>query len=191
MTGYSNRTSYEKLVISPHSTRNAIIAGIVREIENKKAGKDAEIVLKCNQLVDRKIITALYEASQAGVKVSLIVRGICCLRPGVPGVSDNIRVVSIVGRFLEHARAYWFKNAGDPYLLIGSADLDGRIEVLVPILDPAIKSRIKATLDLQLADNVQCWELQSTGTYKRLKVPAKGKALSSQAVLAKRYGYAA
>ena len=196
MTGYSNRTSYKKLVISPHSTRNAIIAGIVREIENKKAAKDAEIVLKCNQLVDRKIITALYEASQAGVKVSLIVRGICCLRPGVPGVSDNIRVVSIVGRFLEHARAYWFKNAGDPYLLIGSADLmprnlDGRIEVLVPIEDPALKSRIKATLDLQLADNVQCWELQSTGTYKRLKVPAKGKALSSQAVLAKRYGYAA
>ena len=196
MTGYSNQTVYKKLVISPHSTRNAIIAGIMREIENKKAGKDAEIVLKCNQLVDRKIITALYQASQAGVKVSLIVRGICCLRPGLPGVSDNIRVVSIVGRFLEHARAYWFKNAGDPYLLIGSADLmprnlDGRIEVLVPIQDPALKSRIKATLDLQLADNVQCWELQSTGTYKRLKVPAKGKALSSQAVLAKRYGYAA
>ena len=195
MTGYSNRTNYKKLVISPHSTRNAILAGIAREIEHKKAGKDAEIVLKCNQLVDRKIIRALYEASQAGVKTSLIVRGICCLRPGILGVSDNIRVVSIVGRFLEHARAYWFKNDGNPYLLIGSADLmprnlDGRIEVLVPILNEALKDRIKATLDLQLADNVQCWELQSTGLYKRLKAPAKGKAVNSQATLAKHYGHA-
>ena len=159
MTGYSDQTTYRRLVVSPHSTRSSIIAAIEREAaEHQKTGK-GEIIFKCNQLVDRAVIQALYAASQAGVKISLIVRGICCLRPNIPGISDNIQVVSIVGRFLEHARAYWFRNNDDPFLLIGSADLmprnlDGRIEVLVPVLDPAIRSRIKATLDLQLADNV-------------------------------------
>ena len=193
MTGYSDQTTYRRLVVSPHSTRSSIIAAIEREAaEHQKTGK-GEIIFKCNQLVDRAVIQALYAASQAGVKISLIVRGICCLRPNIPGISDNIQVVSIVGRFLEHARAYWFRNNDDPFLLIGSADLmprnlDGRIEVLVPVLDPAIRSRIKATLDLQLADNVQSWKLQSDGTYVRLAPPRHGKAVDSQEVLAKHYG---
>lgn len=195
MTGYSLRTDYNELVVSPHSTRDSLIALIEREIANKKAGKPAQIIFKCNQLVDRRIIVKLYEASQAGVPVSLIVRGICCLRPGIPGISENIEVLSIVGRFLEHARAYWFLNAGSPKLLIGSADLmprnlDGRIEVLAPILDPAIAARIKATLDLQLADNTQCWVLQSDGSYERRRPAARGKAVSSQEVLAERFGFA-
>ena len=195
MTGYSNLVDYRRLVVAPHSTRSAIIAGIDREIEHKTAGRPAEIVLKCNQLVDRKIIKALYRASQAGVKVSLIVRGICCLRPGIPGVSENITVRSIVGRFLEHARAYWFLNDGAPELLIGSADLmprnlDGRIEVLVPVLDPEIAARIKATLDLQLADNMQCWEMQSDGRYVRVKAPARTRKVNSQMILAEHYGHA-
>lgn len=195
MTGYSDQTKYRELVVSPHSTRNAIIAHIEREIEcHKKSGK-GEIILKCNQLVDRAIIRTLYAASQAGVRISIIVRGICCLRPGIPGVSENITVKSIVGRFLEHARAYYFRHGGNPFMLIGSADLmprnlDGRIEVLTPVLDKNIRDRIKATLDLQLADNVQSWELLSDGSYKRLSVPKNGKAVDSQSVLAKHYGWA-
>lgn len=195
MTGYSTRTAYRELVVSPHSTRSTIIDRIEREIANKEAGLPAGIQFKCNQLVDRKIIEALYRASRAGVKVQLLVRGICCLRPGLSGISENIRVTSIVGTFLEHARAYWFMNAGDPYLLIGSADLmprnlDGRIEVLVPVLDKSIRDRIKATLDLQFADNCQCWEMQSDGRYARLRAPARGKRINSQMILAKNYGYA-
>ena len=129
------------------------------------------------------------------MKVSIIVRGICCLRPGIKGVSENITVRSIVGRFLEHARAYYFRNGGEPFMLIGSADmmprnLDGRIEVLAPVLDKGILARIKATLDLQLADNVQSWELQSDGIYKRLSVPRSGRATDSQARLAKHFGHA-
>ena len=117
------------------------------------------------------------------------------VRPGIPGVSENITVKSIVGRFLEHARAYYFRHGGNPFMLIGSADLmprnlDGRIEVLTPVLDKNICDRIKATLDLQLADNVQSWELLSDGSYKRLSVPKNGKAVDSQSVLAKHYGWA-
>ena len=195
MTGYSNQTAYRELVVSPHSTRSSIIAHIEREIEcHRKSGK-GEIILKCNQLVDRAVIKSLYAASQAGVKISIIVRGICCLRPGIPGVSENISVRSIVGRFLEHARAYYFRHGGDPFMLIGSADLmprnlDGRIEVLTPVLDHGIRNRIKATLDLQLADNTQCWVLHSDGIYERITPPKNGRAVDSQAYLAKHYGHA-
>lgn len=195
MTGYSNQCEYRALVVSPHGTRNALINHIEREIELKTKTGRGEIIFKCNQLVDRAVIQALYRASQAGVKVSIIVRGICCLRPGIPGVSENITVKSIVGRFLEHARAYYFRHGGEPFMLIGSADmmprnLDGRIEVLCPILDKSILARIKATLDLQLADNLQSWELQSDGIYRRLSVPPHGKAVDSQAKLAKHFGHA-
>lgn len=193
MTGYSTHQNYRRLVVSPHSTRKAIIEHIDREIECKKATGEGEIILKCNQLVDHFIIRKLYEASQAGVKISLIVRGICCIRPGLPGISENIRVISIVGRDLEHARAYWFHHAGEPALLIGSADLmprnlDGRIEVLVPILDPAIRDRIKRSLDLQLRDNTQCWELAGDGRYTRLAPKRGEKAVNSQLYLGKHYG---
>lgn len=193
MTGYSTQTKYNALVVSPHSTRNTILAHIDREIECCRATGKGEIIFKCNQLVDRLIIRRLYEASRAGVKISLQVRGICCLRPGVKGVSENITVTSIVGRFLEHARAYWFAHNGEPVVFVGSADLmprnlDGRIEVLVPVLDAGIRDRLKATLDLQLSDNVQCWGLQSDGRYCKREV--EGAAVNSQAILAKKHGWA-
>ena len=193
MTGYSTQTKYNALVVSPHSTRNTILAHIDREIECCRATGKGEIIFKCNQLVDRLIIRRLYEASRAGVKISLQVRGICCLRPGVKGVSENITVTSIVGRFLEHARAYWFAHNGEPVVFVGSADLmprnlDGRIEVLVPVLDAGIRDRLKATLDLQLSDNVQCWVLQSDGRYCKREV--EGAAVNSQAILAKKHGWA-
>lgn len=192
MTGYSTQTKYNALVVSPHSTRNTILAHIDREIECCRATGKGEIIFKCNQLVDRLIIRRLYEASRVGVKISLQVRGICCLRPGVKGVSENITVTSIVGRFLEHARAYWFAHDGEPVVFIGSADLmprnlDGRIEVLVPVLDAGIRDRLKATLDLQLSDNVQCWVLQSDGRYRKRE--AEGAAVNSQAILAKKHGW--
>lgn len=193
MTGYSTQTKYNALVVSPHSTRNTILEHIDREIEYCKTTGHGEITFKCNQLVDRVIIRRLYEASRAGVKISLQVRGICCLRPGVKGVSENITVTSIVGRFLEHARAYWFAHDGTPVVFIGSADLmprnlDGRIEVLVPVLDAGIRNRLKATLDLQLSDNVQCWTLESDGRYR--KRSSTGTAVNSQATLAKKHGWA-
>ena len=193
MTGYSTQTKYNALVVSPHSTRNTILAHIDREIECCRATGKGEIIFKCNQLVDRLIIRRLYEASRVGVKISLQVRGICCLRPGVKGVSENITVTSIVGRFLEHARAYWFAHNGEPVVFVGSADLmprnlDGRIEVLVPVLDAGIRDRLKATLDLQLSDNVQCWVLQSDGRYRKRE--AEGASVNSQAILAKKHGWA-
>ena len=193
LSGYSEPLSWNHLALAPLWLKDKFLYLINREKDNAKQNRPAHIIAKMNSLCDREIIASLYEASNAGVKIQLIVRGICCLRPNIPGISDNIQVVSIVGRFLEHARAYWFRNNDDPFLLIGSADLmprnlDGRIEVLVPVLDPAIRSRIKATLDLQLADNVQSWKLQSDGTYVRLAPPRHGKAVDSQEVLAKHYG---
>lgn len=135
MTGYAVRKEYRSLLVSPVSMRHGLISHIQKEVELHKKQGGGEIILKCNQLVDKKIIKELYRASMAGVRVRLIIRGICCLRPGVPGISDNITVTSIVGRFLEHARVYWFRNGGDGIMYIGSADimprnLDRRIEVL-------------------------------------------------------------
>src|SRR6185436_3126236 len=138
--------------------REAFIAKINREKENAAAGKPARILGKMNALVDPDIIHALYEASQAGTEIDLIVRGICCLKPGIPGISDRIRVVSVVGRYLEHSRAFYFKNAGEEELYISSADwmprnLDRRIEVASPILDPGHRRTISDMLDLMLQDN--------------------------------------
>ena len=141
--------------------------------------------MKCNQLVDRKIIRALYMASMAGVKVKLLVRGICCLRPGLPGVSENITVRSIVGRFLEHARVYWFRNGGNPCMFMGSADmmvrnLDRRIEVLTPVLDENIRRTLGDILRLQLEDNMQAWELRGDGMYARLQPENEQAGVNSQ-----------
>src|SRR5690606_21698849 len=141
------------------------------------------IVAKLNALVEPEVIRALYEASIAGVEIDLIVRGICSLRPGLPGISENIRVRSIVGRFLEHSRCYYFRNGGREEVYCASADwMDRnffrRIEVMFPILDPALKSRLIADLDLYLSDNAQSWELCSDGSYA-LKTPAEGEAVVS------------
>jgi len=159
---------------------------IQREIECHQRQGDGRIVFKMNALVDKACIKALYQASIAGVKIDLQIRGISCLRPGVPGVSDNIRVTSIVGRFLEHPRMYYFHNGGDEEILLGSADLmprnlDGRVETLFPVEDKTLKTAIRdEILAVHLADNVQSHQLNKNGKYTRI-TPAEGEApLSSQ-----------
>lgn len=187
LTGFSKQTTYRKLLVAPVNLRQSMLERIRRETRLKREGK---IVFKLNALVDPEMIEALYAAAAAGVKIDLIVRGVCCLRPGVPGLSEGIRVISIVGRLLEHSRVYWFGNGGSPEVLIGSADLmrrnlDRRIETLLPIDDPAICTYLKThVLDVGLRDNVRAWELQSDGTYVRIKDGEK--PFDSQAYLMSR-----
>ena len=170
LTGFSRHTNYRKLLVSPFNLRAGILERIRREA---KLRKDGRIVLKINALVDPEMIEALYAAHAAGVEILLIVRGVCCLRPGVPGLSEGIRVVSIVGRLLEHSRVYWFGHDGKPDVLIGSADLmrrnlDRRIETLVPIEEPRIQRYLwEDVLMPALRDNVRAWDLQPDGTYVR------------------------
>jgi polyphosphate kinase len=159
--------------------RERFLDMIRREMEHQQAGRPARILAKMNALVDPEIIAALYEASRAGVPIDLIVRGICCLRPGLAGVSETIRVISIVGRFLEHARIFYFSNAGKPDFFIGSADwmarnLDFRVEAIVPVEEPRLQDELKAILDLQLADNVKAWDMHADGTYTQ-RSPAPGE----------------
>src|SRR5262249_22694369 len=145
---------------------------ILNEVEQQLSGNRGRIILKMNALVDERIIRRLYEASQAGVQIDLIVRGICCLRPGIPGVSENIRVRSIVGRFLEHSRVYYFRNGGNDKVFCGSADLmprnlDRRVEAIFPVEDPRLASYLRESLmEVQLKDNVKARILTPEGTYK-------------------------
>lgn len=191
MTGYAVRNSYRKLLVSPVTTRSGILDLINRETALHRKQGGGEIILKCNQLVDPRTIKALYRASIAGVKIHLIVRGICCLRPGIPEVSENITVTSIVGRFLEHVRAYYFRAGGEHIVYIGSADLmprnlDHRIEVLVPILDEKHKVYIRDhVLGWQIADNQQAWNENPEGTYTRVAAPADGPFINAQEMLLK------
>jgi polyphosphate kinase len=188
LTGYSQQRSYRKLLVSPVNTRELFDRLIQQEIDHCQAGKTGRIVFKMNALVDPKMIANLYRASQAGVSIDAIVRGMCCLRPGIPGVSENIRVISIIGRFLEHSRIYYFQNGGDATVLIGSADwmtrnLDRRVEVITPIEDPEISSDLQEILGIMLADNRQAWDMQPDGTYKQ-RCPQSGtEELSTQQVL--------
>ncbi len=173
LTGYSKHTTYRRLIVSPINTRNRIIEMIDREIEwHGKQGK-GRIIMKMNALVDRKTIQALYRASCAGVSVDLIVRGICCLIPGIEGVSENIRVVSVIGRFLEHSRAYYFHNGGMDEIFLGSADmmprnLDHRVEALFPIVEKELVETVRSELELILCDNVKAWRMTSDGSYVRV-----------------------
>ena len=170
LTGFASPAGYRKLVVAPRGMRERFLEMIGREVEHRRAGRPAHIMAKMNALVDPDIIVALYEASRAEVPIDLIVRGICCLRPGLPGLSDTIRVISIVGRFLEHSRAFYFLNGGDEEVYIGSADwmprnLDRRIEAVTPIEDPAHRQALRDLLRLMWLDNRQAWELRSDGTY--------------------------
>jgi polyphosphate kinase len=170
LTGYSRQDRYRKLLVAPVSLRDRIIELIQRETEHARQGGHGRIVAKMNGLIDQPIIAKLYEASQAGVQIDLIIRGMCCLRPGIPGVSENIRVISIVGRFLEHSRIFYFHNQGQETVLIGSADwmprnLDRRVEAVVPVEDPAIAKDLQEILAIMLADNRQAWDLQPDGRY--------------------------
>ncbi|MEO0768112.1 MAG: polyphosphate kinase 1 [Cyanobacteria bacterium J06649_4] len=180
LTGYSRQQSYKKLLIAPVSLRSQMTSFIRKEAELAKNGEKGRIIVKMNALVDPLIITELYKASQAGVEIDLIVRGICCLRPGIPGISDNIRVTSIIGRFLEHSRIFHFHNKGKERFYIGSADwmprnLDRRVEALVPIDDPPLRSELAMLLEVCLNDNRQAWEMLPDGTYER-KHPGKDEA---------------
>ena len=174
LSGYSYQTKYRKLLIAPIDLREKMIRFIKRETKNKLKGKEARIIVKINSLTDDKIVRALYRASQAGVEIDLIVRGICVLRPGIQGPSENIRVVSIVGRFLEHSRVFYFANGGEEEVYIGSADwmhrnLDRRVEAVVPIKEPKLIEYIKhELLDAYLRDNSNAKLLREDGTYKEL-----------------------
>jgi len=179
LTGRSLKRDYRKLLVAPLSMRPRFIAMIDREIEHARAGRPARIISKMNALEDTEVIQALYRASQAGVKIDLIVRGFCCLRPGMPGLSENIRVISIVGRFLEHSRIFYFHNDGKEEYFLGSADwmnrnLSHRVEAAVPIEDPALQARLKEILEILLADNRQAWDLAPDGTWTQ-RQPAPGE----------------
>jgi polyphosphate kinase len=172
ITGYSQPHPYDKLDSAPLGLRKKILSLIQAETQNKRNGQKAFIAAKVNSLVDPDVIKALYEASQAGVIIRLNVRGVCCLRPGVPGLSENISVVSIVDRFLEHARVLYFYHGGDDEVFISSADwmprsFDRRVELLVPIEDTASKRRIMEILDTYFRDNQNSWRLGADGRYVR------------------------
>jgi len=181
LTGYSEKADYKRLLVAPVNLRARFEELVEREIKHARAGRKAHLIFKMNSLVDPKLIRTLYRASQAGVKVELLVRGICCLRPGLPGVSENIEVTSIVGRFLEHSRVYYFRNGGEEEVYIGSADLmprniDHRVEVLTPVRDPAMIRRLRDdVLGAYLKDNVKARQMNSNGVYTR-KRPANGRA---------------
>jgi polyphosphate kinase len=181
LSGLSPEVRLKRLLESPFTLHAGVLKRIEREAKHARAGRPARIIARMNALNEQRVIRALYAASQAGVSIDLVVRGACTLRPGVPGVSDNIRVRSVVGRFLEHGRAWWFGNDGDPELFCASADwlernLLRRVEVAFPILDPALAARVKAeALDNYLADNVDAWLLQADGSYRRT-TPAAGDA---------------
>ena len=172
--------------LKPINLRQKMQALISREIEHQRNGEKGRIIFKMNSLVDKGVIRLLYEASQAGVSIDLIVRGICCLRPGVPGISENIRVRSVVGRFLEHSRIYYFGNKGDDVVYLGSADmmprnLDRRVEVLFPIEDPEMGRHVRESiLTVWQADNVKARLMQSDGSFVRPTIGPDDEAVNSQ-----------
>jgi len=170
LTGFSHQRSYRRLLVAPAELRNSVLGLIRREAEHARAGRPARIVAKMNAIADFETVRELYAASQAGVEIDLIVRGICCLRPGVPGVSDRIRVVGHIGRFLEHSRVWHFANGGSEEFYIGSADwmprnFDRRVEAFTPVIDPALHERLRTLLATFLTDNRLAWDLDASGKY--------------------------
>jgi polyphosphate kinase len=177
-TGYTPRRRYEKILPAPKVLKKKLLEGIAREIRLHSEKKPGLIQFKMNALEDADIVRALYQASQAGVKVDLLIRDTCRLRPGIPGLSENVRVVSIVGRFLEHSRIYYFRNGGKDQYLIGSADamkrnLEARVEVVVPVEDRKLRRELRTFLDTQLNDMRCAWDMQPDGSYIQRR-PAEG-----------------
>lgn len=191
LTGYAQQPSYRQLLVAPLNLRQRLSELIHREIEQAQNRQSGRIIAKMNSLVDPQLIAALYEASQAGVQIDLIVRGSCCLRPGIEGISDNIRVISVVGRYLEHSRIFYFNNGGQAEVFIGSADwmprnLDRRVEAVTPVTDSAIVGQLKEILNVLLDDNRQAWELQPDGQYVQ-RVPRSNELeRSAQAIFTER-----
>ncbi len=180
VTGASQPQQLQLLAAAPITLRNRILDLIEAETQRCIEGQKAEIVAKLNALVDARVIDALYRASQAGVRVRLNIRGVCCLKPGVKGLSENIEVISIIDRFLEHARVVYFRHGGDDELFISSADwmprnLDRRVELFVPVIDPTCREQLLNTLRTYFKDNTNCWRMQSSGAYQRIDPIKKGK----------------
>ncbi len=186
LTGYSELPQWRKLIVAPSRMQAFMIEKIAQEAANQRGGKQGRIIAKINGLLEPAIVQALYRASQAGVRIDIVCRGICALRPGIPGVSENVRVISVIDRFLEHSRVYYFHNSGDPEVYIGSADwmdrnLSRRVEVVFPIEQPDLKQRLIAeVLATTLADNVKARELLPSGAYRRVERPANQPPLRSQ-----------
>ena len=189
LTGYSLKEDYHKLLVAPINLRQRFEDMIIREIHLQQEGQQGHLIFKMNSLVDKPIIALLYKASQAGVKVDVIARGTCSLRPGIPGLSENIRVISIVGRFLEHSRIYYFHNGGDEQIFLGSADLmprnlNQRVEVLFPIEDSCMVQNIHENiLNVLLADNVKARVMQPDGSFQRRKRKSSEPAINAQEIL--------
>jgi polyphosphate kinase len=174
LTGYTQPRAFNHLLVAPTDLRDGLVERIRRETDHARAGRPARLIAKMNSLVDAAVIEELYAASQAGVEIDLIVRGICCLRPGVPGLSDRIRAISIVDRNLEHARVFYFQNSGEPEYWLSSGDwmprnLDHRVEVAFPVLDPALQGQVREMLEIQLADTVKARRFLSDGTTERVR----------------------
>ncbi|MCE9668509.1 polyphosphate kinase 1 [Myxococcus stipitatus] len=191
LTGFGRPKSFRKLLVAPLTMREGLLEHIKRTVVAHTLERPARIQMKMNALVDPGIIRALYDASRAGVRVELNVRGICCLRPGIPGVSENIRVVSTLGRFLEHARVYIFERGAELRCYIGSADLmprnlDHRVEILAPVEDPTLATQVRDALERNLADNTHAWELQADGNWRRLTPPPGGERRWAQGELMER-----
>ncbi|MGH9944730.1 MAG: polyphosphate kinase 1, partial [Pyrinomonadaceae bacterium] len=191
LTGFSRQKQYRKLLVAPVNLRERMLGLIRREAEHARAGREARMIVKINRLADTEVIRALYEASQAGVRIELIIRGVCMLRPGVPGVSETISVRSVVGRFLEHSRAFYFLNGGAEEIYTGSSDwmsrnLDRRVEVVAPVTDPRLVRYLKEVLlDTYLRDNVKARRLRADGTYERVRAAAGEELLNSQLYFAR------
>jgi polyphosphate kinase len=191
LTGYSDKRNYQRFLVAPINLRSSLESLIRREMEHSREGRDGALIIKVNALVDKAMIQLLYEASRCGVRIELLVRGICCLRPGVPGVSDRITVRSIVGRFLEHSRVFWFQNGGQEEMYLGSADLmgrnlDRRVEILFPVREARLIKQVKTeVLDTCLADTVKARVMQPDGTFQR-QAPSGETPMDAQAELLRR-----
>jgi polyphosphate kinase len=188
LTGYSEQEEYHELLVAPLSLREKFVALIREQVELAEKGEPAYICCKMNSLTDPKIIEEFYLASQAGVKIEMVIRGICCLKPALEGISENIRVVSLVGRFLEHARAFAFGEGEDEKIYLGSADLmqrnlDRRVETLFPLREARHRQKVRRLFDLQLNDTANAWEMNADGTYTRLRPQEGEEPLDSQARL--------
>jgi polyphosphate kinase len=189
LTGYSDQTDYRTLVVAPRKLRGALMEKIEREVTCHRQHGNGRLMFKCNALIDERMTMALYRAAQAGVQIELIIRGICSLRPGIAGLSETVRVRSIVGRFLEHSRIYYFHNGGDEEIYVGSADLmernlDRRVETVFPIEDVRLRRYLRErVLELYLQDNIQARELQSDGSYVRCTPDGKAPTDAQQLLL--------
>jgi polyphosphate kinase len=183
LSGFAPQTSFERLLVAPRTLRSGLLERIQREIDNKKAGKPAQIRMKLNSILDEEFIDLLYKASAAGVEIELVIRGICAIRGGVPGLSENIRVISILGRFLEHSRIFHFANGGENELWIGSADLmhrnlDRRVESMVMITQTDHKRMLLRALDSYLSPATAHWSMNSAGTWDRKTKGSNGEDLT-------------